>query len=533
MSAVATDSYPARLAALLSADGEVVLTNCGIPATGIHKSDNTCYPDTFTCRMAYENTDPDEIVFSLGINDARTAGGTNGALLAYYDDYKALIGDFAALPSVANVYITSALYMETAANDAVMIRGVSVVRQLQKMITDEFAAADPDKFTFIDLYALTFDDAIADIVAYDPAAANYTAAFFSKKVTGGVASGDFLHPSRDGYIRYAALMYDAIENGVCTVDGFAMTDVYLSAGGRPDGAGTPADPISDLRVALSRMAKTATLHVVGENPYAAKVTTPLYMDRLTVVGEGENAKLLWTAGLIKIGSPIVFDRVTLDVGTASDLFACYNDVTFTADAATSGTVNLKVGYNLYTDRALTSAQDTLYDTAESASSDKDCTITLNGGSFAQIYGGNRAFAGADTPIGTYSGDLVIEIGAGATVGSASLSALCGQNYLTGSVTARIDAFADGAPLFEYAPAAGAGFEPLQNTGSVSVTFGAGVTPAYTARGDFNGDGVFTLADILTALRGFHRGQSVGQGQFYGKTSLALADFLKLLKILSR
>lgn len=528
-----TDAYPARLAALMQKDGEVIFSNCGIPASGIHKSDNTCYPDTFTCNMAYENTDPDMIIFSLGINDARNAGGTNGALCAYYDDYRALIEKFALLPSVERVFITSALYMDAAKTDAVMIRATSVIRQLQKKIADEFRAQDADKFAFIDLYALTLADALADVSAYSPSAQNYTADLFSKKIVNGVASGDFLHPSTKGYIRYANLMYDAIVNGVSTADGFAMHDVYLSANGAADGAGTADDPISDLRVALSRMAGEATLHVIGENTYEAKVFTPLYMDKLAVVGEGDDAVLKWTAGLIKIGSSIVFDNITLDVGTAADLFAAFNDVTFTESAKTRGDLHLTVGYNLYTDRALTSAVDTLYDTAASASSDKDCKILLDGGRFASIYGGNRAFAGADTPVGIYSGDLVLEIGEGAALGSAKPSALCGQNYLTGSITAEISAFTEGAPLLEYAPQVSAGFEAKQNTGRISVRLGDRAAPDYTVRGDFNADGAFTLADVLTALGKLHRAENFNADVFYGKTSLCLSDVLTMLKYLGR
>ena len=519
-SAPATRSYPAQLLALLDAAGrETVITDCGVPATGVLASANTCYPNTFTCSMAYQNTDPDYIIFSLGINDARTAGGTNGALLSYTEDYTALIEKFAALPSVKKVFITSALPMHTvSASDAVSLRGVTVIRQTQRHIAETLAAGDADKFTYIDLYALLFPEAMADIE-------NGMKNFF--------CATDNLHPSDAGYVVYAKCMYDAIFGGVCTREGFDMSDVYISAAGSMRGAGTKNDPISSLPVAFARLGSGGTLHVVGEFASAMKVFTPLYTDGLTFVGEGTGAVLKLTGGLFKAGSAVTFDNITLDAGSASDLFACYNDVTFTETAKTKGTWNLKIGYNLYADRAATKPSDTLYDTVASASADKDCRITLLGGRFSQLYGGNRMFA-TNAPYGTYSGRLTIRIGSGATVGSrTTISALCGQNYLTGSVDAEMDAYLADGILLDFAPAGADGFDPTANTGSVRAAFADGVTPAYTPLGDFDGDGKANVRDVLFALRAVVGGDAINGNAYYGLTKIELRDVVCLLRTIAK
>lgn len=516
----ATRSYPAQLLALLDAAGrEAVITDCGVPATGVLASANTCYPNTFACSMAYQNTDPDYIVFSLGINDARTAGGTNGALLSYTEDYTALIEKFAALPSVKKVFITSALPMNaTSTSDAVSLRGVTVIRQTQRHIAETLSAKDADKFTFVDLYALLFPETMADIE-------NGTKNFF--------CATDSLHPSDAGYVVYAKYMYDAIFGGVCTREGFEGSDVYISAAGRIGGAGTKDDPVSSLATAFARLGSGGTLHVVGEVSSAMKVFTPLYTDGLTIVGEWTGAVLKLTGGLFKAGSAVTFDNLTLDAGSASDFYACYNDVTFTETAKTKGTWNLKVGYNLYAERAATKPSDTLYDTVASASSDKDCCITLRGGSFAQLYGGNRMFA-ANAPYGIYSGRLTIRVGSGATVGSGTVgSALCGQNYLSGSVDAVIEAYRAGGILLDFAPAAADGFDPARNTGSVRAAFADGVTPVYTPLGDFSGDGKTDLRDVLCALRAVAGGDVIDGNAYYGKTTIELRDVLLLLQMLTK
>lgn len=515
-----TGTYPAQLLALLDEAGtEAVISNCGVPGTGMLQTADTYYPQTYTCNMAYRNTDPDYIIFSLGINDARVAGGTNGALLSYTEDYTALIEQFAALPSVKKVFITSALPMSTVSTtDTISLRGVSVIRQTQRQIVKTLAAKDAEKFIFVDAYALVFPEAMADIE-------NGTKNFFRES--------DNLHPSDAGYKVYAKYIYDAVFGGVCTRAGFEMSDVYISATGRIGGAGTAEDPTNSLVAAFARLGQGGTLHVVGTVSSAMKIYTPLYTDGLTVRGEGTNARLVLTAGTFKAGSAITFENITLDAGTASDFYACYNDVTFAETAKTSGTWNLKVGFEVYADRATTQSGDALYDTVISASSDKNCNITLHGGSFAQLYGGNRVFS-ANAPMGTYSGRLTVQVGKGATVGSTTtISALCGQNYLTGQVNAAFDSYLADGILLDYAPAAVGDFDPVRNTGSIRTTFADGLTPAYTMLGDFNGDGVHDLRDVLVALRAYLNGKPLNGNTYYGKTVLTLGDIVYLLHLLAK
>ena len=127
----------------------------------------------------------------------------------------------------------------------------------------------------------------------------------------------------------------------------------------------------------------------------------------------------------------------------------------------------------------------------------------------------------NAPYGTYSGRLTIRVGSGATVGSGTVvSALCGQNYLSGSVDAVIVAYRAGGILLDFAPVAADGFDPARNTGSVRAAFADGVTPVYTPLGDFSGDGKTDLRDVLCALRAVEAGTAPRMPQDESRVSYA-------------
>ena len=125
------------------------------------------------------------------------------------------------------------------------------------------------------------------------------------------------------------------------------------------------------------------------------------------------------------------------------------------------------------------------------------------------------------------------IGGGAAVGSrTTVSALCGQNYLTGSVDAELDAYLTDGILLDFAPAGADGFDPTANTGSVRAVFADGVKPAYTPLGDFDGDGKANVRDVLIALRAVIGGDAIGGNAYYGKTTIELRDVVCLLRAIA-
>jgi hypothetical protein len=84
------------------------------------------------------------------------------------------------------------------------------------------------------------------------------------------------------------------------------------------------------------------------------------------------------------------------------------------------------------------------DTVADASSDKDCRINVNGGSWNMIRGGNHRTA-TTSPIGVYSGNIVIRVAENAkltsksaTASAAYVTAASGMNYLTGNATLVLD-----------------------------------------------------------------------------------------------
>lgn len=517
----ATQSYPARIAARLMREGKDTLVgNYGLSSAGMTmgKAARVYYPNTLADRMTRTETGADFYVFAIGTNDGDAAGQSNGSEKWYvdlYTDFIKAVGDNA---ETSKVFITNAVHRMTP--NVATLRNSSIIRPTQKKIADELSASDPGKYTFIDLYALTYER--------------------TKK--GTFISSDKIHPTVDGYIYMAEKVYDAIFNGVTEVDGFRLTDVYASDSGTPFGAGTKEDPISYLPNAIDRMATNAdvTLHIVGTLTFGGdSVSLPTYMQRLTIVGEGTNAVLnLSKAADVRLGCQTVFRNLTVNGRGASTALVCrYFDLDIDKSVTLTGKWDLILGNIVQSDRSKIDVKTNMkFDSAESVSSDRDCTVRVLTGTWTRFFCGDRRISN-HAPIGTYGGHMTVTVGGAAKITGMTAAtqatlyaAVSGMNYLTGSIDATVDGWDSALALADFAYIGSRSdivpYTPTKNTGSVRLT-----TAAKTIRmGDLDGDGAVTVRDALLLVRAAVNGRltDAQAEHYFHTTAVTLTDVIWLL-----
>lgn len=518
----ATQSYPARIAARLMTEGkDTLIANYGLSSGGMTmgKAARVYYPDSLADRLTRTETGADWYVFALGTNDADATGYSNGSEKWYVDRYTDFIKAVGDNAETSKVFITNAVHRMTP--NVATLRNSSIIRPTQKKIADELSASDPGKYTFIDLYALTYER--------------------TKK--GTFISSDKIHPTVDGYIYMAEKVYDAIFNGVTEVEGFRLTDVYASDSGTPFGAGTKEDPISYLPNAIDRMATGAdvTLHIVGTLTFDGdSVSLPTYMQRLTIVGEGADAVLnLSKAADVRLGCPTVFRNLTVNGRGASTALVCrYFDLDIDESVTLTGKWDLILGNIVQSDRSKIDVKTNMkFDSAESVSSDRDCTVRVLTGTWTRFFCGDRRISN-HAPIGTYGGHMTVTVGGAAKITGMTAAAtqatlyaaVSGMNYLTGSIDATVDGWDSALALADFAYIGSRSdivpYTPTKNTGSVRLT-----TAAKTIRmGDLDGDGAVTVRDALLLVRAAvnDRLTDAQAEHYFHTTAVTLTDVIWLL-----
>lgn len=440
-----TDSYPSVLLSMTAAEGmDVVVGNYGIGGSSVLSYTQRWYNDTLPYMITTEEADADFIILGLGTNDANTTGRSSGQARHFYELYKTLVQTYGELPKTNTVFTTSAIYRRTSSALSDLC-AVTNVRALQQRVTEELQKEAPGKYVYIDLYALTLEAALE----------------------GKLLSRDWLHPSTAGYKIYTEKIYDAVFEGVTEVKNFAMDDVYISTAGRPNGAGTASDPISELPVAFARAKPQTTIHVMGTFTFGSWVITPLNVDRLNIVGEGSGATLATTSNAMRFQSDVRIDNLTLKSTGSGALYIAlnFNNAELTERVSTGKSV-LTAGHLVYRG----DIAQTAYDFEEAVSSDRDITVEINGGTYAALIGGNLRLNN-DSPLGVYSGNMKLHIGRNVTVADHAWNGINGMNYLTGRILADIDAWGEGMQLRDFAilrTLSGIVFDEDRNTGTVTL-----------------------------------------------------------------
>ena len=524
-----TDSYPAQMLVYLNGEGadrvsgrEVLVSNYGCSGTRVMNYGGQYYIDMLAYNLSAEESDPDFVIIGLGTNDAGFLSIGKGQLEHFREEYTKLLTAYDKIPGVQQVYCTTATYRGAngAADHAPSTAsyGAVVARSLQREVVAALAA-DGGKFTCIDLYALSLPEAL----------------------NGTLLSSDNLHPGRSGYDIYMRKVLDAILDGKCTVENFEMTDLYVSANGTVNADCTKENPTSNLSIAFAKAAPTATIHLMDSYTYTLPgdqycIVLP-DVDSLTIVGEGAGATITTNCKYLLAQSDLVLDNLTLTT-TAANAFMMqlgYNNVTLTESFSIpkKNYPMLAVGFVSFAGKE----NNTYYNSVESISSDKDCVINVLGGTYAYFMGGNYLYELA-SPIGTYSGNMTINVGENVTVQEkqgAVINGICGFNYLTGSITANLASWAN-VPVLTYANRGtiyAENYDAFKNTGSVTVNLADGMTNDVVVMGDFDGDGEIVFADALYLLKAYVNGSLDQPTQYYTKTTVTLRDTLAALKKLAK
>ena len=524
-------SYPAQLYKLAVANNrDVIISNYGYSSSRIMDRSGLWYNASLAYVLSREETDANYFIIGLGTNDAYDAGVAAGFAQNYYDGYTAFVQSYAALPCTDMVYGTTATYRNGSD-----ISAVSMIRGMQLDVLTKLAAAG-EKVTPVDLYALTLEDALGGRL---------------------LSTKDNLHPHTEGYTLYAQAIYNAVlaEEPVTVPADFYMTDVYLASaenGGSFTGKGTLDDPTTELSVAFGKAdPKGATIHVIGKYEHTKLSTnlpfnTPYNVENLTFSGYGENAALVLNTKLLHLNNNVAFDNLRLSHldSTSSALYiaCCYHDVTFSETFTTTGSGGALIvaGYLAFNDDDFTA---TFYTPAESISTNRDCTITVNGGEFAYFLGGNLHYPATATatkaPYGVYSGNMTVNVGKGATIASTVRTSLVGMNYLTGTVTAFLANWADDQ-VREYSTLTfyserKAEYDPTKNTGSITVHFLDGFSKPVLRAGDIDKNEKIDFADALLMLKYLFLGTdgNYDSATYFEQTSFTLQDILHMLKRIAK
>ena len=503
-----TLSYPAQLLTRLCNEGkDVIIGNYGCSATRVLNYSGQHYNDMLAYTLALES-DADYVIIGLGTNDAVVSQGGYSQAVRFYNEYTDLLKDFGELATTEKVYATTATHRPSNWG-----YGAINVRAHQIKAAEALANVS-DKYVLVDLYALTLQEALA----------------------GNFLSSDELHPHADGYAIYVDVICNAIFNGVCELEGFESEHIYLSANGTANIEATKNNPTNSLMIAFAKAAPTSTLHIIGE--YTAEVyeansnlpTPPV--EKFTIVGEGEGAKLTSNSKYFLALSDITLDNFTLTTSSANSILVqlAYNNATLTDTFKTEKNhyAYLLAGYVTYASKP-TSGYHTI---EENVYTDKDCTINVNGGNFAYISGGNYMF-NASAVVGTYAGNLVMNIASNVEFQDIThntngrFSAAVGQNYFTGSAVLNVDSWHKAYPIREHALLLVAhNYE--KNTGTVTVNKGENVVNDVLITEDFSANGSLDIADAILGIKYLVNNNFDKSEYFYGRENFELIDVIRLL-----
>ena len=455
-----TESYPAKFLKYAEAAGrEVIIGNFGVSASGLHPATQRFYENMLAWPMVSEESAPDYVFIAIGINDASKIGGTNGAFTTYKSNLQKVIKTMGELPDTNKVFVTNALYCVMDID--VTHRAGAVLRPTQKIITKDFIAKDSSKYFFVDLYGLTLSKALDDSLF--------------RAENGKVY--ERLHPATAGLDFIGNTLYKAAFGGVLKPSTSYLTNtIYVSDSGSAHGDGTASSPISDLGYAYSKLNlnEDCTIYVVGTVSLPINFHTPVSKHGVAFVGYGDNANLKVYGNTLKVGSNVRFSNLTLTAaGEKLNVIGAYHNVEMSSNMKTSGVCSFYAGFHPHSE--VSASSNAIHDSVASASSSRDCTIKINGGTWHNFALGNARYT-SDAPTGTYSGTINATIGSGATVGNSSSNHLgvVGLNYFTGTINITVNSWGT-STINEYASTSSAVYSTAKNTGTVNIKVGSGLS----------------------------------------------------------
>ncbi len=369
----ATNNYPTKLGKLLGSGYTV--GNFGKPSSYLLPDDSPynvktgkCYTDMAEYTASIEFA-PDVVIIMLGTNDIASMVNT-ASVTAVKNALVNLIKAYQSLSSVDRVYVMTSIYTPYR-NDLTSISD-GVLQNAQKQAASEAGAE------FINIYSLTKD--YFDVMLH-----------LSDRLHPNDAASDGIPQA--AYARLTGKTYSKL-NAPTDPDGV----VYVSASGTlTTSSGFTADnPVKSLPYAAGLLQKNGGTIVIMDSYsiYTASRGTfmPHTYGKITITSTygGVNYQSTNTAqinlneGYLYLNGDTIFENIKLNSTTSSIIVCNYNDVTFEKSVncvASSGVNNpvILAGCNV----------DSGAVTAEQVSTKENCTITVNGGTWHYIRGGNR------------------------------------------------------------------------------------------------------------------------------------------------
>ncbi len=434
------NNYPSRLQVLLGSSFRVV--NCGKAASYVMSPDSKFnvkaskpelyYPNTAEYKTAMAS-EPDIVIIALGTNDARSLTDP-AASDQFVKDYKALIADFAALESKPQIYLSIPL---PAASNAVPYEGtVNILPGLIRGVGEELSL--PVLETGIDLR-----DYYEAVLPFN----------------------DRLHPDDTSYEALAAYMHSRVFGAAeaLPVIPAAQNDVvFVSDSGKRENGGTsPADAVSSLAYAFGMLRENGGTVVVCGTVSNPQTFFPAVEGQIKITSVYDGVDYAKTAGakLVVKGSyffrsDVLIENITVHTtANGQGFYVGYNNftigdgVTTTWERNITSVLSLNLGHTIQ----LAATEASCFDCV------KDCTLTVNSGTWSIVRGGNKrakaAYAVSDvaegvklsviinggtfnfvstsansgTGMNDFNGELYVEINGGSFAGDFFAVAYAGTN----------------------------------------------------------------------------------------------------------
>ena len=372
-----TDSYPAQLQGLLGE--KYVIGNFGKSGAYVLGADSE-YNVKTNKDLSYRNTQQykdslgfgaDVVVVILGINDIRSMS-CDAAAKELKDGLISLVEEYKALDGVQKVYVGLSVCVSNC--NIILSYCDGPLQAIQKEVAAEC------EVDVLDLYSLTRDYLNVNL--------HYTA--------------DITHPNSEHYTELARAMKSLLlgEEFTPTIPQKSKTGVvYLKSGGLTTGLGaTPDTAIDSLAKAVGLLRDGGgTIVVCGEytTTYETMLPTSTGTITITSIYEGvdyssTNGAVLGISKHVYFHGDFVIDDIDILVKTSSRILAFgYNDVKIgdgvvctLASGVTSYPV-LLVGHSIELDDAPVYQFEL----------EGECNVTVNGGTWGYIRGGNRRNSG--------------------------------------------------------------------------------------------------------------------------------------------
>ena len=255
-----------------------------------------------------------------------------------------------------------------------------------------------------------------------------TAAFYSTNGSAKVVGTKTAHICNEIFTRFTTshfTTYDFYGN-----DG--PVTIYLSQTGgsdKNDGL-TPETAVANLGMTYKMMAPYGGTVIVTENKLASVdsyYSTPVCGGPVTI--RGLTPDVQWQIDYFSISSDHIFDNITIYSRNVTTLIECkFNNVTFTETVTCAGGRNPFLMGGHYQGASSTSKPGKNFTptvkSLDVVSTDKDYTLTVNGGTWRSIKGGNWRHAGG-AHVGSIDGNVTVNIGKNAVVAPYNAS---GENY---------------------------------------------------------------------------------------------------------